>query len=77
VHDLVDLGVELPDAPPGDYTSIAGLVLVMLGRIPDRPGDRVELTGWRIEVTGVERRAITEVRLTPRPAPPAQHEQRG
>ena len=68
VHDLVDVGVELPDAPAGDYTSIAGLVLVVLGRIPDRPGDVVELTGWTIEVTAVQQRAITQVRLTPRAA---------
>ncbi|MER5262735.1 hemolysin family protein [Actinosynnema sp. NPDC002837] len=67
-HDLVDLGVELPDAPEGDYATIAGLVLVVLGRIPEAPGDRVTVSGWTIEVLGVEHHAITEVRLRPRPA---------
>jgi len=63
IHDLPDLGVELTDAPDGDFTTIAGLVLAELGRIPDRPGDQIDLTDWAIEVTATERRAITEVRL--------------
>ncbi|HUQ60017.1 hemolysin family protein [Lentzea sp.] len=63
VHDLVDIGVALPDAPPGPYTTIAGLVLVLLGRIPEEPGDVVEVSGWRIEVVTVEHHAITQVRL--------------
>jgi putative hemolysin len=63
VHDLVDVGVALPDAPPGPYATIAGLVLVLLGRIPDEPGDVVEVSGWKIEVLEVEHHAITRVRL--------------
>ncbi|GGP77584.1 hemolysin family protein [Saccharothrix coeruleofusca] len=70
VHDLVDLGVELPEAPEGDYATIAGLVLVLLGRIPERPGDRVSVSGWTIDVLGVEHHAITSVRLRQQaPAP--------
>lgn len=65
VHDLPDLGVELADAPRGDYTTIAGLVLAALERIPDQPGDRVDLTDWVIEVTAVGHHAITGVRLRP------------
>jgi putative hemolysin len=63
VHDLVDLGVELPDAPEGDYTTIAGLVLMVLGRIPEHVGDAIAVSGWRIDVLGVEHHAITTVRL--------------
>jgi putative hemolysin len=66
VHDLVDLGIELPDAPEGDYATIAGLALVVLGRIPDGPGDRFALSGWSIEVLKVEHHAITSVRLKKR-----------
>jgi putative hemolysin len=66
VHDLPDLGVVLTDAPRGDYTTIAGLVLAALERIPERPGDRVDLADWSIEVTAVEQHAITGVRLHPR-----------
>jgi putative hemolysin len=62
-HDLVDLGVEMADAPDGDYTTIAGLILVELGRIPEQPGDVVEVSGWRLEVVSVAHHAITSVRL--------------
>ncbi|MEU4741993.1 hemolysin family protein [Actinosynnema sp. NPDC023658] len=63
MHDLVDLGVELPEAPEGDYATIAGLVLVVLGRIPDGPGDKVTVSDWTVEVLKVEHHAITSVRL--------------
>ena len=63
IHDLPDINVDITDAE-GDYTTIAGLVLARLGRIPTSAGDRVELTNWTIEVTGILRHTITEVRLT-------------
>jgi putative hemolysin len=66
VHDLRDVGVELADAPDGDYTTIAGLVLIIIGRIPTAPGDHIELANWTIDVTQVAHHAITEVRLNPR-----------
>ncbi|SDN23826.1 hemolysin family protein [Allokutzneria albata] len=66
VHDLADLGVEIPDAPAGDYTTIAGMLLTRLGRIPQRPGDRVDFAEWSAEVTATEHHAITGVRLRPR-----------
>ncbi len=68
VHDLGDLGVELP---VGDYATVAGLLLERLGRIPQHPGDMVEVDGWRLEVVEVQRRAVTRVRLRPAgPEPP-------
>ncbi len=66
VHDLEDLGMH--DVPEGPYATVAGLVLSELGRLPDEPGDLVEIEGWSFEVRGVRRRAITEVRVRP-PAP--------
>jgi putative hemolysin len=70
VHDLVDVGVELPDEElDGDYTTVAGLVLEHLGHLPNAPGERVEVAEWRFEVTGVRRRAITEVTVRPLPRP--------
>jgi putative hemolysin len=45
---------------------VAGLILDRLGRVPDQPGDRVDLAEWVLEVGTVHRHAITEVRATPR-----------
>ncbi|WP_282776397.1 MULTISPECIES: hemolysin family protein [unclassified Nocardia] len=70
VHDLTDLGVDLADAPDGDYTTIAGMALILLGRIPRMAGDRLPLTDWTIEITGTDTNTITEVRLHPTPRPP-------
>jgi len=64
VHDLVDVGVT--GMPEGPYATVAGLVLDLLGRVPDAPGDIVTVAGWTIEVLAVEARAITQVRITPR-----------
>jgi putative hemolysin len=64
IHDLEDVGVRLESAT-GDYTTVAGLVLMHLGRVPDAPGDEVSVDGWRIEVLEVGHHAITKVRLIP------------
>jgi putative hemolysin len=75
VHDLVDVGVD--DMPEGPYATVAGLVLDLLGRVPEVPGDTVVVAGRRIEVLAVDGRAITEVRIGPKQddspaeAPPA------
>ncbi|WP_327039788.1 hemolysin family protein [Micromonospora maris] len=70
LHDLPDVGVELDEdtLEPGDYTTVAGLVLAHLGHIPKTPGEVVELPGLTAEVAEVTGRAITRVRLriTPR-----------
>ena len=66
IHDLPDINVDVSDAAVGDYTTIAGLVLVALGRIPTTPGDRLELAHWAIEVTKTSHHAVAEVRLLPR-----------
>jgi len=63
VHDLPDLNVHLRDLPNRGYNTVAGLVLAELGRVPEKPGDRVEASGWEFEVVEVGRRAITSVRL--------------
>jgi CBS domain containing-hemolysin-like protein len=49
--------------PEGGYETVAGLVLERLGRIPD-VGDEVELDGWRLTVTQMDRRRIADLRLT-------------
>lgn len=67
VHDLIDIAIELPHRPDGDYTTVAGLLLAVLGRIPRSPGDAVTVDRWSFEVTAVRRRAITEVHVRPEP----------
>jgi putative hemolysin len=68
IHDLPDLGVVISDLPRGDYATVAGLVLVVLARIPTEPGDRIPLDGWTLEVREMERNTIAQVRLIQRPA---------
>ncbi|OWY59753.1 hypothetical protein B7486_72870 [cyanobacterium TDX16] len=60
VHDLPDLGVEVPD---GSFATVAGLILEQTGEIPEEPGVEVEVAGWRFEVLAVDKRAITQVRI--------------
>lgn len=60
VHDLVDLGIELPE---GRYTTLAGVILEELGRIPEA-GEQVEVDGWRLEVTEASPVAILNVRVS-------------
>ncbi|WP_309246110.1 hemolysin family protein [Verrucosispora sioxanthis] len=62
VHDLPDIGVELPGRPDGDYTTVAGLLLAGLGRIP-HAGEQLTVDGWRLEVTLADDRAVSGVRL--------------
>jgi putative hemolysin len=64
VHDLDDLGVE--DVPDGPYVTVAGLVLDVLDRLPDAPGDRVEVAGRQFEVLAIDGRSIAQVRIGPR-----------
>jgi putative hemolysin len=68
IHDLSDIDVDLPQLD-GAYITIAGFVLAALRRIPTTVGDRIELPNWTLEVTGIKRNAITEVRLTPSAGP--------
>jgi len=62
IHDLRALDVELPE---GDYTTVAGLVLDRLGRLPE-VGESLETDDWVIAVRAVERHSISEVALTRR-----------
>ncbi|MDF5753602.1 hemolysin family protein [Spongiactinospora sp. TRM90649] len=76
MHDLPDIGVHLEERPDGDYTTVAGLIMALLGRVPTAPGAEVVAGDWQLTVTALDRHAITEVRLTPHvraphePAPP-------
>ncbi len=64
IHDLPDIGVDA-EGPGNGYTTVAGLVLSLLGHIPERAGEKVTLDGFSAEITEVTGRAITGVRLRP------------
>jgi CBS domain containing-hemolysin-like protein len=58
---------ELADAigfhmPSGDYETLAGLVLALLGRIPE-VNDQVQVDGWRITVMAMDRHRVAELRV--------------
>jgi putative hemolysin len=70
IHDLPDIGFDGTGQEENDYTTVAGMVLAVLGHIPTEPGEIVELPEFTAEVVEVTGRAITRVRLRPvsRPA---------
>ncbi len=59
VHDLPDLGIDLPSGP---YSSVAGVVLTHLQRLP-KGGESVEVGPWRFTVLAVTGLRITRVRI--------------
>jgi putative hemolysin len=63
IHDLPDIGFGTSGPEEGDYTTIAGMVLAVLGHIPTEPGEVVTLPEFTAEVLEVTGRAITRVRL--------------
>lgn len=64
VHDLVDLDID--EVPLGSYTTVAGLILDRLGRMPRSAGEKVVVAGHTFEVIEVNDRAIERVRILPR-----------
>jgi CBS domain containing-hemolysin-like protein len=48
--------------PPGEYETLAGLVLARLGRIPE-VNDEVRIDGWRITVMAMDRHRVAELRV--------------
>ncbi|HYN65324.1 MAG TPA: hemolysin family protein [Ornithinibacter sp.] len=68
LHDLADLGIDLEERS-GDYTTVSGLVMDELGRVPRAAGEVVHVDGWSIEVLEVAHHATTRVVF--RPASPS------
>jgi putative hemolysin len=62
VHDLDDLGI---DIPPGPYSTLAGAILSGLEKLPPKIGDHVVAGSYRLEVVDVRRMKITRVRVSP------------
>lgn len=68
LHNLPDLGIERPERR-GDYTTVSGLVMDRLGRVPRATGEVVNVDGWTIEVLDVAHHAATRVVFRPTPPP--------
>jgi putative hemolysin len=69
IHDLPDVGFDGAAPEEGEYTTIAGMVLAVLGHIPTAPGEVVTLPEFTAEVVEVTGRAIPRIRLRARPRP--------
>ena len=54
-------GVRLPEGP---YETVAGFIMATLGHVP-RVGDAVEADGHRLEVTQLDGRRVSRVRVSP------------
>ena len=73
VPELKDrLGIkELPEEDRGRYNTLAGMIILLLGRLP-ATADVVEWDAWRFEVVDIDGRRVDKVLVTPvqAPAPP-------
>nr|BFE64409.1 hemolysin family protein [Dactylosporangium thailandense] len=61
IHDLDDVRIPLELGPDAPFTTVAGLVLARLGKLPTGPGETVTVQDWRFTVSQVRGRAITAV----------------
>jgi putative hemolysin len=55
---------ELPDEDRGRYNTLAGMIMLLLGRLP-RTTDTVEWEGWRFEVVDLDGKRVDKVLATP------------
>ncbi len=54
---------ELPEEDRGRYNTLAGMIMLLLGRLP-RTTDRVEWQGWRFEVVDLDGKRVDKVLVT-------------
>jgi putative hemolysin len=59
LKDRLDLK-ELPDEDRGRYNTLAGMIMLLLGRLP-RTADAVEWEGWRFEVVDLDGKRVDKV----------------
>ncbi len=59
LKDRIDLK-ELPEEDRGRYNTLAGMVMLLLGRLP-RTADSVEWEGWRFEVVDLDGKRVDKV----------------
>ncbi len=54
---------ELPEEERGRYNTLAGMVMLLLGRLP-RTADAVDWQGWRFEVVDLDGKRVDKVLVT-------------
>ena len=54
---------ELPEEDRGRYNTLAGMVMLLLGRLPET-ADHVEWQGWRFEVVDLDGKRVDKVLVT-------------
>ena len=66
VPELKDrLGLkELPEEDRGRYNTLAGMIMLLLGRLPNA-ADRVDWSGWRFEVVDMDGKRVDKVLVVP------------
>lgn len=57
----------LPEEDRGRYNTLAGMIMLLLGRLPNT-ADHVEWEGWRFEVVDLDGKRVDKVLVTPQPA---------
>ena len=62
---------DLPEEGRGRYNTLAGMVMLLLGRLP-RTADVVEWDVWRFEVVDLDGKRVDKVLVTRLPAPPSE-----
>jgi putative hemolysin len=58
---------ELPEEDRGRYNTLAGMIMLLLGRLPET-ADTVEWEGWRFEVVDLDGKRVDKVLATALPA---------
>ncbi len=62
MKDRLDLK-DLPDEDRGRYNTLAGMIMLLLGRLP-KTADNVEWAGWRFEVVDLDGKRVDKVLVT-------------
>jgi putative hemolysin len=57
---------DLPEEDRGRYNTLAGMVMLLLGRLPDIT-DRVQWEDWRFEVVDMDGKRVDKVLVYPVP----------
>jgi putative hemolysin len=58
---------DLPEEDRGRYNTLAGMIMLLLGRLPATT-DHVEWSGWRFEVVDLDGKRVDKVLVSPQPA---------